>query len=112
MDIHTENAEGVLIAAPTGRIDGINALEFQEAVNEKIDADVTGVVIDMVDLNYISSAGLRAVLLISKALQQRNSRLVLCALQAPIKEVFQISGFDQIITIRDTRDDAVSAANE
>lgn len=112
MDINTENANGVLIAAPEGRIDGINAREFQEAVNAKIDGNETGVVIDMVGLNYISSAGLRAVLLISKALQQRNSRLVLCALQESVQELFQISGFDQIMTIRDTREEAVQAVTE
>ena len=112
MDIRTENAEGVLVVAPEGRIDGINALEFQEAVNSEIDSSVTRVVIDMAGLNYISSAGLRAVLLISKALQQRNSRLVLCTLQVPIKEVFQISGFDQIISIRDTREEALVAVNQ
>ena len=111
MDIHSENVDGVLVVAPEGRIDGINALEFQEGVNSEIDSSVTGVVIDMLGLNYISSAGLRAVLLISKALQQRNSRLALCALQAPIKEVFQISGFDQIISIRDTREEALVAVN-
>lgn len=112
MDINTETSNGVLIASPEGRIDGINALQFQEALNSRIDDSVSGVVIDMGDLNYISSAGLRAVLLISKALQQKEAKLVLCALQAPIREVFQISGFDQIITIRDDRDGALSAVNE
>ena len=109
MDLKTDTSNGVLIAAPEGRIDGINALQFQQALNGNIDDSTSGVVIDMSDLNYISSAGLRAVLLISKALQQREARLVLCALQAPIREVFQISGFDQIIDIRDDRDGALAA---
>lgn len=112
MDINTERSNGVLIAAPEGRIDGINALQFQEALNNQIDESVSGVIIDMGDLNYISSAGLRAVLLISKALQQREAKLVLCALRAPIREVFQISGFDQIIAIRDDRGGALAVVNE
>lgn len=114
MDLHTQTSNGVLVVAPEGRIDGINALQFQEAVNGKIDNSVSGVVINMGDLNYISSAGLRAVLLISKALQQREAKLVLCALQAPIREVFQISGFDQIIAICDDLNEALAlaAANE
>ncbi len=109
MDLNTEKSNGILIAAPEGRIDGINALQFQQALNEKIDDSVSGVVIDMSDLNYVSSAGLRAVLLISKALQQREARLVLCALQAPIREVFQISGFDQIIDISEDREAAIAS---
>ena len=108
MDINTECSNGILIAAPEGRIDGINALQFQEAVNNEIDDSVTGVVIDMAGLNYISSAGLRAVLLISKALQQREAKFALCSLQGPIQEVFQISGIDQIISVRDDRDQAVA----
>ncbi|MCY4041101.1 MAG: STAS domain-containing protein [Gammaproteobacteria bacterium] len=109
MDLNTETSNGILVAAPEGRIDGINALQFQQALNGKIDDGVSGVVIDMSDLNYISSAGLRAVLLISKSLQQREARLVLCSLQAPIREVFQISGFDQIIDISEDRDSAIAA---
>ncbi len=109
MDLNTEKSNGILIAAPEGRIDGINALQFQQALNGKIDDSLSGVVIDMSDLNYVSSAGLRAVLLISKALQQREARLVLCALQAPIREVFQISGFDQIIDISEDREAAIAS---
>ena len=111
MDLNAETSNGILVAAPEGRIDGINALQFQQALNGEIDDSVSGVVIDMSDLNYISSAGLRAVLLISKVLQQREARLVLCALQAPIREVFQISGFDQIIDISEDRDGAIAAVS-
>jgi len=109
MNLNAQTSNGTLVVAPEGRIDGVNALQFQQALNGEIDDSVSGVVIDMSDLSYISSAGLRAVLLISKSLQQREARLVLCELQAPIREVFQISGFDQIIDISEDREGAIAA---
>ncbi len=112
MDLSTENLNGILIAVPKGRLDGISALKFGESLNASIDDSVSGVVIDMSELNYISSAGLRAVLLISKALQQKEAQLALCALQPPVREVFEVSGFDQIINIRDDRGQATSAVSQ
>ena len=108
MDISTERNGTTLVAMPEGRIDGRNATDFQDSLIGAIQDSDERVVIDLADLIYISSAGLRAVLLIAKSLDQRKAKFCLCALSAPIREVFEISGFDQIIKIHDTRDAAFS----
>ena len=66
-------------------------------------------VVDLAGLSYISSAGLRAVLLTAKSLSRRSAKFALCSPSKPIREVFEISGFDKIIDIHDTREAAVSA---
>ena len=109
MDIKTERNDGTLIARAEGRIDGVNARDFEEAMKAAISSDDSTVVIDLEGLSYISSAGLRVILLIAKTLRKRNAELVLCSLSDPIREVFEISGFDKIIPVHGSREQALSS---
>ena len=109
MDIQTERHSGALIARAEGRIDGVNARDFEEALKAAISMDDNTVVMDLEGLSYISSAGLRVILLIAKTLRKRNAELRLCSLSDPVREVFEISGFDKIIDIHDTREAALAA---
>ena len=109
MDIKTERNDGTLIAKAQGRIDGVNARDFEEAMKAAISSDDGTVVIDLEGLSYISSAGLRVILLIAKTLRKRNAELILCSLSDPIREVFEISGFDKIIPVHASREQALSS---
>ena len=70
---------GHWLVSVEGRVDGANARKFQKAVETVIEDSDRAVVLDMENLSYISSAGLRSILLIAKGLQKRDSRLQ-CAL--------------------------------
>ena len=59
-------------------------------------------------LTYISSAGLRVVLLVAKTLQQQDAKLAVCSLSDSIREVFEISGFDKIVPVYASTGDAIS----
>ena len=109
MEVTTENDNGTLIAKAGGRIDGTNAADFENAMQAAIGGSEGAVVLDCEELSYISSAGLRAILRIAKDLNRRAVKFVLCSLSDPIREVFQISGFDKIINIHADRGGAVSA---
>ena len=109
MHINTENKDGALIAKAKGRIDGANARDFERAVQDAIRDCEGPVIIDCEHLSYISSAGLRAILLIAKTLGKRKVKFALCSLSEPIAEIFQISGFDQIISTHSSQDEALSA---
>ena len=108
MKIDHEREEGVLTAKVTGRIDGSNALEFEKTFKEIVNDDDRIVILDFEKLAYISSAGLRVILLIAKTLRKKEAKFALCSLSDSINEVFQISGFDQIISVYATREDALS----
>ena len=110
MDIQTERKDGTLIAKAEGRIDGVNARDFEEALKAAISDEDSTVVMDLEGLSYISSAGLRVILLIAKTLRKRNAELMLCSLSDPIREVFEISGFDKIIPVHASREQALAAA--
>ena len=111
MEIQTERENGALIAKAEGRIDGVNARDFEEALKAEINAneDQNTIIMDLEGLSYISSAGLRVILLIAKTLRKRNADFMLCSLSPPIREVFEISGFDKIIPVHESREQALAA---
>ena len=94
-----ERQDGVLSIRVDGRIDGSNAIAFQEAIRTAVQDRDRAMIIDCEKISYISSAGLRAVLMTAKALSNRDMRFALCALSENVLEVFEKSGFDKIITI-------------
>ena len=110
MNVQVERHDKVLVARVEGRVDSSNSQDFERRLQRAIGDDVAAVVIDLGQLAYISSAGLRVVLLVAKTLGQRNVSLALCALSDPVQSVFEISGFNRIIQIYDTRADALAAA--
>ena len=108
MEVGTERKDGILIAKVEGRIDGTNAREFEEALQGEISAEDHLLILDMKALVYISSAGLRVLLLLAKTLQRQSGKLVVCSLSASIREVFEISGFSKIIPTYNSRFDALT----
>ena len=111
MEINTEQVDGTLIANVGGRIDGGNAQDFESAMQKVIEDADSALIIDLSDLSYISSAGLRVILLIAKTLTKRSAKFSICGLSGPINEIFVISGFNKIISIHDSREDAIAAAS-
>lgn len=109
MDITSRRSDDALIVSADGRVDGANARKFQKAVENVITDGDRAVILDMANLSYISSAGLRSILLIAKGLQKQSAKFAVCALQDPIREVFRIVGFDKIVSIYDSQGDAVQA---
>ena len=109
MELGIVRENGILIASPQGRLDGSNAQEFQGSLTEAISADDRAVVLDLADLSYISSAGLRVILMTTKTLQRQNTGLAVCSLAEPIREVFEISGFDKIIPVLASQPDAIAS---
>ena len=110
MEISTERVGNALIVMPSeNRVDGTNARDFQVGLEAAIEETDSAVIFDAETLTYISSAGLRAILLVVKSINRRGGKFAVCSLSDPIREIFSISGFDNIIPIEATRDEALSA---
>ena len=112
MELKTERDENTLTTTVEGRIDSTNALEFEEAIRTSIVESDRAVIMDLTELAYISSAGLRAILMAAKHLWKQDAKLMLCSLSDSVGEVFEISGFDKIIPIHETRDQALAALQD
>ena len=109
MEIKTEEENGTLVVQVDGRVDGATAPEFENTIKSVISEDNLAVIVNFEGVSYISSAGLRAVLLVAKQLSQTNTKFALYSLGDLTREVFEISGFDRIIQIHGSKDEALAA---
>ncbi len=81
-----------------GRVDTITAPDFEKEIRENIN-DITKLSIDIADVAYISSAGLR-VLLSAQKIMNKQGEMEILNVQDAIKEIFDVTGFSDILTIR------------
>ncbi len=109
MELSGERDGEVLVLTPEGRIDGSNSADFQSAVMERIDEGSESILLDFAGISYISSAGLRAVLILAKKLNQTKGKFGLCSMQQSVQSVFEVSGFVKIINVHPGREEALAA---
>jgi len=104
---NTGKDDGRFMVAVRGRMDAVTAPEFEKRILDWIDSGETHIILDLGELEYISSAGLRSILTIAKNLRGQQGSLVLCALRDTVKEVFEISGFSTIIPVCESTEAAL-----
>lgn len=107
MPLATESTASATIVPLQGQINSANATAIEADVLTLIDGGAKHLVFDFSALDYISSAGLRMVLVTAKRLKQDGGKLVLCAMQPHVREVFDISGFLAILNVEPTRAEAL-----
>ncbi len=106
MNIVQRETQGVPIVAIEGRLDAVTAAEL-ETVLEKSPAG--SLVLNMAELEYISSAGLRVILAAAKRQKGGNGDLHIAAPVDAVRKVFEVSGFDSIFSIFESEEDAALA---
>ena len=111
MEITAETESGTVIARASGRIDSSNSREFHSGLEAVVADDAPAVVLNFEDVSYISSAGMRVILLTAKSLQSSGVKFALCSMNESIREVFKISGFDKIIPIHASQSEALAAVS-
>lgn len=98
VEINIQHGESLIVSL-NGRLDTVTSNDFLKAmegetINEKL------VVVDMKDLEYISSAGLRALLAVKKSLVPQGKELEIHNLSPICQEVFRVTGFKNILTVK------------
>lgn len=111
MNIHETKQNDIIIFALEGRLDSNTSENFEQQLMEKIDGTNNKMIVEFSDLDYISSAGLRVLLMAAKRLKIVNGSFVLCGLKAHLYEIFEISGFLQILTIVNNLENAQATVN-
>jgi stage II sporulation protein AA (anti-sigma F factor antagonist) len=110
MSLTINKKDSVIVICAEGQMNSSNASELERELLAQLDSGEHRVVFDLSLVGYVSSAGLRVVLVLAKRLKQVKGTLVLCGLQPKVHEVFDISGFLSILTVLDTREDAIKFA--
>ncbi len=110
MEITAKRDGTTLVASLNGRIEGgSSAAGLHEDLKQAVGPEDQALVLDCADLSYISSAGLRIVAITINEARARGMGLAACAMIPPVKSVFEISGFNQLIDLHDTLDGALAA---
>lgn len=102
MDIQTKKEANATVLTLSGRMDAVTAPEFESAIKQLIEDKIISFVVDFQGLDYISSAGLRALLATAKLLKGKGGQLRFANITGTVKEVFDISGFGSIFQMHDS----------
>lgn len=98
MEIREERCEGKIILYVEGRVDTNTSVLLQQKILSAFQKDIC-VEVDMARTDYISSAGLRTILIGEKTAQAKGGKLTVSRLQPQVREVFVMSGFDKVIPL-------------
>lgn len=121
MEITENRTADIVTLGLSGKLDGTTAKAFEEKILGQIESGDRRFIIDLAQLDYISSAGLRVFALAGKRLDSTNGKLVLCGfkktipystlnrLHDPVREAFDIAGFSSIFSSYGSHDDAIKS---
>jgi anti-anti-sigma factor len=109
MELTHEVLNGLLVVRPESRIDSSNAAAFESRCAALIAEGPRKVVIDFSGVDYISSAGLRVLLVAAKSARSQGGALTLCGLRGGVREVIEVSGFDTLLGVHDGVNEAAMA---
>lgn len=107
MDISENSRDGAHVISVSGRIDSTTAAALEAVLPVRV-KEHQAVLLDLTDVAYVSSAGLRVLLIGAKAAKAGGNRLIITGVAPPVREVFDISGFSKIFSIEADIDAALA----
>ncbi len=108
MEIRQQTVDGITIVSIVGEIDGSTAPEVQAQVVPLIAADAK-IVLDMTEVAYMSSAGLRMLLVVYRRVAGQGGTVVLTGLSQDLQDTMSLTGFLDFFDHYATVDDGVAA---
>lgn len=109
MEIVTGKQDGKNIISVKGRLDANTSPELEKTLLAALDAGEKNFIADLSELDYISSVGLRVLLMTAKKAKSAGGKVVLCNLGEHVQEVFEIAGFTAIFPIFADLDEALTS---
>jgi anti-anti-sigma factor len=112
VDIAERRVADVVVVAPVGAIDFPNAQLLEHALAPHLVSPPGGtsaLVLDLGHVGYVSSMGLRVLMVAARALRPRNARIAVSSLQPVVAEIFDIARFNHVVEIFPTVRDALAA---
>ncbi|NGX31267.1 MAG: putative anti-sigma factor antagonist BtrV [Chlamydiae bacterium] len=99
MHIEEEKKKDYVIIKVSGRLDAINSPRFEKKMKEKLDEEKRKILLDFLDVEYLSSSGMRVLLSFTKKLDALGGKLVVFNVDEDVLEVLKMAGFDRVIKI-------------
>lgn len=112
MEISTLREDSFCIIAINGELDASSSILLDKAIESVVSQHEANILVDCKNLNYISSAGLGVFMSYLQDFQDKNISLVLFGLNDKVRNVFEILGLDQLLTIVLSKEEAKSLVND
>jgi anti-sigma B factor antagonist len=90
-----------------GRIDTNTSTELEQKITDLLDTGSQKILINLGEIDFISSAGLRVLLATAKKLNSSSGELRICSLNEVTEEIFEVSGFSSILNVFKTPEEAL-----
>ena len=107
MEITEERNADLLILRLIGRLDASTSKTLEEKILPSIAAGQGKLIIELSQLEYISSAGLRVFLLAAKRTDEVRGKMILCSLKDSVRQVFDIAGFSSFLNLEGSTEEAL-----
>lgn len=98
------------ILFPQGRLDAAHTPQLEQMLREALSGNPSALIVDLAQVTYLSSSGLRILLIAAKRLRQGGGHLLLCCPQPAVARVLRLTGFAEILPVYPTREAALKAA--
>lgn len=105
--ISEEKKGDVLYLSLAGRLDAVNAPDFEKAIITLLDSGENRLVLDFDKIQYLSSGGMRSLLSISKRVGELSGKMVICRINNPILDILKLAGFDHILSLSKSSEEAL-----
>ena len=109
MNINERQQNNVLIIGIAGRLESSTSEALENTLVSRIDDGNIKIVIDFTELEYISSSGLRTLLMAAKKIKARQGGFVMSGMGTHIREVFEVVGLLPILTVIDDVEAAIDS---
>lgn len=109
LDINVAGIDNATLIEVSGRVDSMTALQFGEALMAPIEEGHSNIVLDLVGVEYMSSAGLREIVAALKAAKRHSGDLRIAQPSERVLEVFEMAGLDTILQIYASQNEAVGS---
>jgi len=107
MEFKMTDLEGVGVLSVEGELDALTSPELTRFYNSQASDRYVNVILDLENLSYSSSAGIRIFLGLARDARSRGGDLRIAAVQAQVEKIFKLSKFDKIVQIYSTMEEAV-----
>ena len=112
LEIETKAVGNALILRLEGRIDAVSSAILEKSLVEAIDKQHSKIALDFTKVDYLSSAGMRLLLSMTKKLKSVEGNLCIFSIHDDVMEIIKMAGFERILSIHPLESDAIAALKE
>jgi anti-sigma B factor antagonist len=109
MEISIRKTDEASILDFSGNLDTNTSIDAEKIINSLIEDGADTILFNFIDLNFITSSGLRVLLSTAKKLRISGGKMKICGLNPTVQEVFDISGFGSILSLATNEEEALAA---